>query len=112
MGNAQPTHSKDAFREKGRFVKTLIFKGSGAAYEVKDADTKSVLYKFSLSENLTVKRESDDSTYFSMNPDGEILNENGTKKGTITCHRLMPGTIQGKLSFVFKSSETEMTLVR
>ena len=112
MGNAVPAHSADAFREKNKDVKSLIFTGSGANYNVKSGDASDVLYKFSLSKNTIVEKESDNSTYFSVNENGEVLDENGTKKGTITIHRLMPSTIMGKLCFVFKSSEENITLVR
>ena len=112
MGNAVPIHSSDAFREKNKAKKSLIFTGSGANYEVKNGDNKDVLYKFKLSDNIIVQKENDDSTYFSMNKNGEVLDENGTKKGTITMHRLMPSSISGKMCFVFKSSEKDITLVR
>ena len=112
MGNAAPVHKPDAFREKNKDVKSLIFKGSmGSNYTVENGSGE-VLYKFRLTDNIIVQRESDDSTYFSMNKDGEIMDENGTKKGKITVHRLMPSTTMGKLCFVFKSEEKDITLVR
>ena len=112
MDNAVPIHFSDAFREKNKAMKSLIFTGSGANYEVKNGDNKVVLNKFSLSDNIIVQKENDNATYFSMNKNGEVLDENGTKKGTITIHRLMPSSIMGKFCFVFKSSEKDITLVR
>lgn len=112
MGNAVPTHASDAFREKNKDVKSLIFKGSGANYTVTNG-AKDVLYKFSLhGDDIIIKKESDDSTYFSMNKKGEVMDENGTKVGTVTIHRFMPSTISGKLCFMFKSEEKDITLVR
>ena len=112
MGNAAPVHSPDAFREKNKDVKSLIFQGSGSSYRVKH-EAKGVLYKFSIHDNdIIIKKESDDSTYFSMNKQGEVMDENGTKKGTITINRLMPSAVKGKLCFVFKSTEKDITLVR
>ena len=111
MGNAVPTHSPDAFREKNKDVKSLIFNGSGANYTVTNG-AKDVLYKFSLGDDIIIKKESDDSTYFSMNKKGEVMDENGTKMGTVTIHRFMPSKVTGKLCFMFKSAEKDITLVR